>query len=188
MAKRLESGGRASARGLLYALAMRNTSWLCVIGLSLLGGCIELGDSSSSVESGGNGDDSFDRDACKIEDGAIGDEGVVLRLGTRTVTFHDWVVKSGSNNEYVGFSISLAGTSSVGYIVKSGGERDHSTALTWLHAAGPDGGSQAPAISHVDFCEECEDGSCDDGGGGGDEGGGDGCIECGDGGDGTILL
>lgn len=138
-------------------------------------GCVDLGESSSKV--GESDDGAFDRDACKIEGSQIGREGATLRLGPKTVTFHDWVRKAGEN-EYVGFSITVTGADSVGYVVKASGELHHSTALTWLHPAGPDGGSKAPGISNVDVCEECEDGSCD---------GGDGCSDpdgCPDGGDG----
>jgi hypothetical protein len=156
---------------------------LHVLALALcLSGCIAmLGDSTAKVE----GDESFDTDECKIEDSQIGQEGYVMRLGERRVTFQDWVSKPGEANEYMGFSLVIDGTSSVGYIVKAGGERYPSRATTWSHPQG----LTANAISHVDVCEECSDGSCDggddgDGDGDGDGGGDDTCIECPDGGDG----
>jgi hypothetical protein len=135
-----------------------------------------LGGTSSNVEGQGEdeaGDGAFDRDDCKIEGEQIGEEGAILRLGPKTVTFHDWVQKSGEG-EYVGFTISVTGASSVGYVVKTGGDLWPSSATTWLHPAGPEGMNKAPGISNVDVCEECEDGSCGDGGDGGGEGSGSG--------------
>lgn len=151
-------------------------------------GCVDLGESSARVGEGGDEGGAFDRDACKIEGSQIGREGVTVSLGSKLVTIHDWVGKTGESGEYVGFSMTVDGAASVGYVVKASGELHHSTALTWLHPAGADGGDKAPGISNVDFCEECTDGSC----GGGDDGGdGEGCSDpdgCpdggGDGGDG----
>lgn len=204
-----ESARRAQAHSLQLERVMKRATICGIVALSLASGCTLLGDTSSSVEGGDDtdegGDDTngaIDRDECKIEGGQLGQEGAILRLGPKTVTFHDWVLKTGEG-EYVGFSISVSGASSVGYVVKTGGERWPSTATTWLHPAGPDGMSDAPAISNIDFCEECEDGSCDGGGGDGggdcpepggcDDGGGggectepDGCDGGGDG-DGTIT-
>ncbi len=164
----------------------------CLILSILLTGCfVELGDSGSTVEgdeaedgdgAGGKGDN----DECKIEGAQIGED-VVIQLGSKTVTFGNWVGKSDSPGEYVGFSLTLAGGSSVSYVVKSGGERAPSTALTWMHPAGADGGPDAPGISNVDFCDDPDA----DGGGGGDCNGGDGCPDGGgDGGgeDGPIIL
>jgi hypothetical protein len=182
---------------------MRTTIIPGIVGLSLLAGCAVLGDSPSSLEGGEDGaGGAIDRDACKIEGDDIGAEGTILRLGPKTITFHDWVAKTGVANEFVGFSITITGASSVGYVVKTGGELHPSGETTWLHPAGPEGMANAPGISNVDACEECEDGSCDDGGGddgggddgggddgGGDDGGGD-CPEpdgCDDGGDGPLV-
>lgn len=92
---------------------------------------------------------------------------------------------SGENNEYVGFSITITGASSLGYVIESGGERVHTTSTSWLNAAGPDGADMASGISTVDFCETCRDGTCDDGDG--DGGGGGGGGDGGDGGDGCIA-
>ena len=152
-----------------------------VASLILMTACIDLSGSSSNVEGEeeGGGDSGGDTDACKIEGSQIGRENLVMRLGAKTVTFKDWVTKPGEPNEYMGFSITLGGASSVGYVVKAGTAKYPSTTMTWSHP----GGLAANAISNVDFCEECADGSCDggDGGGGGDDGG-DGCIEgCDDG-------
>ena len=127
---------------------------LFIISLSLTA-CTSPFSSSSSKATRG--------DFCKIEGSAIGHEGFVLTLGNRAVHFHNWVAKQGSPGEYVGFSISLSGTSSLGYVVKAGTQTFHSTAATWLH---PDG-QAGHAISHVSFCENCEDGDCGGGGGGG---------------------
>ena len=104
-------------------------------------------------------------DFCKIEGTAIGHEGFILTLGSRAVRFHDWVPKTGSPGEYVGFSISLSGTTSLGYVVKAGTATFHSTASTWLHPDGQNGN----AISNVSFCENCDDGDCGGGGGGGSD-------------------
>jgi hypothetical protein len=160
----------------------------CLILSILLGGClVDLGNSGSAVEGDeADGAGGGDNDECKIEGGQIGRDGVAIQLGSKTVTFGNWVGKSGSPGEYVGFSLTLAGGSAVSYVVKSGGERAPSTSLTWVHAAGPGGGSNAPGISNVDFCNDP-----DAGGGGGDCNGGDGCPDGGgDGGgdDGPIIL
>jgi hypothetical protein len=154
---------------------------LHVLAVSIcLSGCTAiLGDASSNVE----GDEDFDTDECKIEGEQIGQEGYVMRLGDRRVTFQDWVTK-GEANEYMGFSLVISGDDSVNYVVKAGTQRYPSSATTWSHPQG----LAANAISNVDVCEECTDGSCDggDGGdGGGDGGGDDTCIECPDPGDGS---
>jgi hypothetical protein len=135
---------------------MRN---LLVAGAMVLAGC---GLSSESESRVGQNVEYF----CKIEGSAIGHDGFVLTLGSKAVRFSDWVLKDGAQTEYVGFSISIAGASSADYVVKAATELFPSSASTWLHPAGP----AANAISNVDFCGECEDGSCD--GGDDDDGGG----------------
>jgi hypothetical protein len=146
----------------------------------LLGGCLGFGNSDSAVE--GQDGEGGGEEGCKIEGGQIGED-VVIYLGPKTVTFGDWIGKSGSPGEYVGFSLTLDGGSSVSYVVKAGTERHPSTATAWVHPAGPDGGSNAPGISNVDFCDDPDAGGGGGGGGGGDGGdGGDGGT--GDGGDG----
>lgn len=151
-----------------------------IIPALLLVGCVSFSDEASRV---GEEEGEDDTDECKIEGDDIGSDGVVLRLGSRTVTFHDWVSKDGEAGEYVGFSISVAGTDSVGYVVKASTDQYPSRATTWLHPAGAGGAG----ISNVDVCEECEGGTCDDGGGG-DDGGGDGSGSgSGSGSDGPIL-
>ena len=145
---------------------MRASFFLALLATS----CATLADQASRV-----GEDDG-TDECKIEGDDIGNDGVVLRLGARTVTFHDWVSKTGEPNEYVGFTISLTGTNSVGYVVKAGTDRFPSRELTWMHPAGADGGATANGISNVDVCEECTDGSCDGGGGDGSGSGSDGPI------------
>jgi hypothetical protein len=134
-----------------------------LVSLSLTACTSPFSNSSSKVTKG---------DFCKIEGSAIGHEGFVLTLGNRAVHFHDWVDKQGSAGEYVGFSLSLSGASSLGYVVKAGTATFHSTAKTWMH---PDG-QQGKAISNVSFCENCDGGDC--GGGDGSGSGSDGECTC----------
>ena len=89
---------------------------LCLASLTLSACFANLGGSSSNVE----GDEEFDTDECKIEGEQIGQDGYVMRLGAKRVTFNDWVEKPGEANEYMGFTLSISGASSVGYIVKAG--------------------------------------------------------------------
>jgi hypothetical protein len=148
--------------------------------LILSTGCVAgFGDSSSSVKGGDEGEGKGgDNDDCKIEGEQIG-ENVTILLGSKSVTFGNWIPKSGSPGEYVGFSVSLSGGSSLSYVVKASGELHPGTALTWVHPAGANGGSNAPGISNVDMCDD------PDSDGGGDCDGGDGCPDGpGDGGDG----
>lgn len=105
------------------------------------------GNSSGTEQAG-----EFDHDACKIEGSDIGREGVVVALGRISVTVHDWVSKDGESDEYIGFSLSVSGADSVGYIVKASGESYHSEDSTWMHPNGT-GGSEVPGISNVDFCD-----------------------------------
>ena len=139
---------------------------------------------SSESESKRNLEEQADavNDCCKIEGGEIGQEDVLVRLGTRYVLVHSWIPKTDSPGEYVGFSITTSSGTALDYVVKSGGERHPSSAGTWMHPNGPGGGSMSPGISHVDFCESCDDpDGCEDGGGtDGDCDNPDGC----DGGDG----
>lgn len=119
-------------------------------------------------------------DFCKIQGSAIGHEGFVLTLGSRSVRFYDWVPKRGSSGEFVGFSIQLSGTSSLGYVVKASTELFPNSMAMWMHPDGQNG----HAISNVSFCENCDDGDCSDGDGdGGDGGGGGGECTCDDNGD-----
>jgi hypothetical protein len=140
---------------------MRTLTQLAIV--TLLGGCIDsLGSTSREVE-GEDEDGEIDRDDCKLEGDAIGQEGVTLRLGAKTVTVHDWIAKADSPGEYVGFSQTLAGGTTISYVVKAGGELHPSTELVWLNPRG-DAGSEVPGISNIDYCEECEDGNCEPGG------------------------
>ncbi|MDQ3370806.1 MAG: hypothetical protein M3680_35760 [Myxococcota bacterium] len=147
----------------------------------LTSACVDLSSESSQAAEG-----NFDRDECKIEGSEIGREGAKLVLGARTVTFRDWVKKPGSNGEYLGFSVALHGTSSVSYVVKAATKTYASSTKTWLHP----GGNSANAISNVDFCGECEDGSCGPDAGNPDEDCNGTCppppptTDCDDGGDG----
>jgi len=146
-----------------------------------LGGCIsDLGDTESSVK-GQDKSTTSDLSNCKIEGSLIGREGAVLEHGKRIVTFHNWVDKADSPGEYVGFALTVEGSSSVSYIVKTGTKVFSSTAKTWLDPAGTSG-SSASGISHITFCDcDCDCSGETDGDGGGDGGGGGG-------GDGPIIL
>jgi hypothetical protein len=110
-----------------------------------------MGEGTSALNGNASGGE-FDRDNCKIEGSDIGVEGLVVKLGRASVTFDQWVAKDGESGEYVGFSFSVSGADRVGYIVKAGGESYHSEDNTWQHPNGS-GGSEASAISNVDFCE-----------------------------------
>jgi hypothetical protein len=115
-----------------------------------------------------------DSDECKLEGSAIGEQSVI-DLGSKSVRVHDWVGKTGSAGEYVGFSLTIGGGDAVTYKVKASGEVYPSDALIWIHPNGADGGSKAPGISNIDFCDDCDNpDGCDGGGGGGDDDG-DGC-------------
>jgi hypothetical protein len=96
-------------------------------------------------------------DCCKLEGPEIGREDALLRLGTKAVLVHGWVGKTGESNEYVGFSLTIDGGSSIKYVVKAAGERHSGSGTTWMHPNGPDGGSDTPGISNLDFCGECDD-------------------------------
>jgi hypothetical protein len=112
-----------------------------------------------------------DSDECKLEGDAIGEQ-TVIDLGSKSVRVHDWVGKTGSPGEYVGFSVTIGGGDAVTYKVKAAGEVYPSDTLTWMHPNGPDGGSGSPGISNIDFCDDCDNpDGCE--GGGGDDGGGD---------------
>ena len=139
----------------------------------LLGGCIaDTGNTDSSVK-GGQG---IDQEGCKIEGSQIGQNGLAIDLGSRTLTFSNWIPKSGAPGEYAGFNLTLAGGGEIHYIVKSGGELHPSESLSWVHPNGPSGGTNTPGISNVDLCQcdNYDDGGSGDGGGGtgGDTGGG----------------
>ena len=147
----------------------------CFVLAILLSGCVAgLGDTDSSVEGGEV------TEGCKIEGSQIGREGVVLTHKSRSVTFRNWIPKTGSKGEFVGFTLQLAGSDSISYEVKASTDVYPSTATTWISPSGPSGGSSSPGISNVALCDcdcPCSDGT---GGGGGDDGtGGD---------DGPIIL
>ena len=126
-------------------------------------------DGEEEGEGGGEGEGEGE---CKLEGNDIGNEDVVVYLGSKSVRVHDWVGKTGAPGEYVGFSLTLDGDT-IAYRVKASGEVYPSDALTWMHPNGPDGGSKAPGISNIDFCDECDDPDGCEGDGGGDD---DGCT------------
>jgi hypothetical protein len=129
--------------------------------------CSDSSNESDRVLASEEGD--VDGECCKIEGDEIGIEKVIVRLGSKAVRVHDWVAKTGSPGEYVGFSLTVGGDTSVSYKVKASGEVYPSNALTWIHPNGAGGGSASPGISNVDFCDECDNPEgCDGGGGGGD--------------------
>jgi hypothetical protein len=154
-----------------------------------LGGC--FGDDIGSGTRNAGGDDDvgdtdggggggYDNDDCKLEGSAIGTDGATVYLGSRSVMLTDWVAKSDSPGEYVGFTVVTSDGSTVGYVVKTGGDLWHSTDVTWMHPGGMSG-PDASGISNVDFCEECEGGDCDPPDDGGECNDPDGC-DPGDGG------
>lgn len=167
---------------------MKAAVWSPIVLLFSLPACVldAGGDDLANRNGEIDEDGEYDNDDCKIEGGDIGVVGLELGLGPKRVTFEDWVAKADSPGEYVGFVISVSGADSVRYIVKAGGELHADDVSSWIHPNG-DTGSEAPAISNVDFCEECEDGSCDGGGGDGGEDGGDGGEDGGDGEDGGEI-
>jgi hypothetical protein len=111
--------------------------------------------------------DDFDRDDCKVEDEAIGVNGVAVPTPAGEVRVVAWTLKTGETGEYVGFELSR----NARFVVKAGGETWAGEGASWTHPNG-DSGAEVPAISHIDFCE-------DDGGddGGGDDSGGDDCDD-----------
>jgi hypothetical protein len=102
----------------------------------------------------------YDRDDCKIENGDLGVIELKLALGSKTVTFTSWSPKADEPGSYVGFTLSIAGAQSVKYIVKAGGERHAGDGTRWEHPNGNEGPA-VPAISHIDFCAECEYDGCE---------------------------
>jgi len=73
----------------------------------------------------------------------------------------DWVEKTNAPGEYVGFTLDLAGGSTVQYVVKASTEKYSGTNLKWEHPNGADGGASSPAITLLDFCLNCPGGKCD---------------------------
>lgn len=133
-------------------------------------GCV-LSDEASRTQGASEGEeeDGADSDDCKIEDGDLGVQGISVDLGSKIVTVESWMEKDDSPGEYVGFTLSLEGGDTIGYLVKTGGEVYGGEGLSWSHPNGTSG-SEVPAVSHIDFCEEVdEDGDKDDGSGGDDE-------------------
>lgn len=105
------------------------------------------GDDGNGSGSDGSGSDGSGSDrSCTLQSG-IGVEGAMVVLGSRNVTFHDWITKPGET-DVIGFSITIDGADSLGYVVKAGPDRFHSTATTFLNTATP-----ARGIGSVDFCE-----------------------------------
>ena len=92
-------------------------------------------------------------DCCKLEGPEIGREDALLRLGSKAVLVHDWVGKKGEAGEYIGFSLTIDGASSMSYVVKAGTERIAGSGTPWMHPSGEDGAG----ISNLDFCDECDD-------------------------------
>ena len=125
--------------------------------LTLGTGCVGFGDTASSIEGEeGDTDTDGDRDDCKIEGDAIGQDGATILRASSTLTFGSWIPKSDSPGEFVGFTITASDGSAIDYVVKAGGELHPSNASVWIHPAGADGGENAPGISNVDTCDDEE--------------------------------
>lgn len=144
-----------------------------LLSLALTAGCTSLSDSEVRSGIGHDGD----QEGCKIEGSQIGKVGLQLEHDGVAVTFTSWQTKPGEPNEFMGFTYTLSGASSVVYTVKAGGEKYIDDATTWNHPF-----ETGSAISNVDFCD------CDDPGGDpGDEGDGGGSGSGTDG-DGPVFL
>jgi len=104
---------------------------------------------------------------CKVEGAYIGQPGFLVRVGSDEFIIEDWVPKSDSPGEYIGFFLS-EGAEGHDFVVKAGIDRFAGSGTEWMHPHGdsPD----AHAISNIDFCEGDGDGGGDgdgDGSGGG---------------------
>ena len=140
---------------------MRAISVGALFSLALTTGCTSLSDSEARQGIGHDGDG----EGCKIEGSQIGKVGVRLEHGGVVVTLTSWTPKAGEPNEFMGFTYTLSGASSVVYTVKAGTQKYISDQTSWSHP-NPTGN----AISNVDFCD-CPDGGDGGGGGGGDDNG-----------------
>lgn len=125
-----------------------------LLSLALTAGCTSLSDSEVRSGIGHDGD----QEGCKIEGSQIGKVGLQLEHDGVAVTFTSWQTKPGEPNEFIGFTYTLSGASSVLYTVKAGTQKYIDDATSYVVP-----GTQA--ISNVDFCD------CDDPGGEGDGGG-----------------
>ena len=96
-------------------------------------------------------------DCCEIDDGSLGKEDHLVRLGSRVVLLHDWVKKDG---QYVGFSMTVSEGKPMSYLVKLGSQTLSGNSTTYA--------TDGRGVTRVNFCGECDspDG-CEDGGGGG---------------------
>lgn len=110
---------------------------------------------SAPAFAGGNKDNKVDPGCLKIEDAAIGVEGITASVDGVTVTFTDWVEKADSPGEYIGFDYSIEGGIFTEFDVKQGLEYVDVTLTdisgTWLNENG-DSGPTVKAISHIRFC------------------------------------
>ncbi len=124
---------------------------LAALSFGLLAGCLtsETGDLAQRNDVHGD-----DEDCCKIEGSAIGEDGVILRVGGDVIVFEAWTPKVGSPGEYVGFRLG-ASAAGVSYVVKAGTVRHAGSGTTWQHPGGTSG-ADAPGISYVDFCPDGE--------------------------------
>ena len=99
-------------------------------------------------------------DCAKIEDGQIGEDGIVIHLNDITITIIAWIEKDGEPDEYVGFEYEVVG-GDVCVAVKSGGDIsiEEGTGI-WINPNGTFG-PDAHGISNIVFCE-AEGGDDDD--------------------------
>jgi hypothetical protein len=130
---------RASLTGYLFAASLTG----CAV--------LDFGSSENEARAPDHGED----EECKVEGAELGQVGATATLpGGETITFLDWVEKADSPGEYVGFLLSES-ADGLTYVVKHGGEVYIATGTAWMHPNG-DEGPDAPAVSHIDFCE-CDD-------------------------------
>jgi hypothetical protein len=129
---------RASLTGYLFALS--------------LSGCAVLDFETTEQKHDDVGNHHEGDEACKVEGDDLGRIGATAELpGGGTVTFLDWIAKTDSPGEYVGFVLS-DDAEGITYAVKHGGQVFVTSGTYWMHPEG-DSGPDAPAVSNVDFCE-----------------------------------
>lgn len=136
---------------------MRPTTILSILGSALLAtACVDFG-STSQREDVPSPDEECE---CKIEGAAIGQVGAYVHIGDERYVFEEWYPKADSPGEYVGFRLSPNSTAA-NYLVKTGTTTYAGSGVEWTHPNGATG-SDANAISNVDFCEDYPDGPGDD--------------------------
>ena len=131
---------------------MRVVMLTCVLGFAA---CVSSSSSEDKLSGGGGGTtaagdpDDVSQEVCEVETPDVGVVGELATHGT-TLKALSWVPKSGTKDQFVGFTLSRKAR----FTVHAGTYHWKAEGTEWTSPKGVTG----PAVTSIDFCDDyCED-------------------------------